>query len=187
MEAVRLATEPEDAQLVRAGLAEDLEHLRRRPLAEDQSQHEDQQDEEHDSSSDVQPSSKNEYVHLLCPPSSMVVPHANSPGARLRYPGRISQPYLDGGMLVQTDDLNRASDGLRRVHEHHRPRPVARPSKGKDRSDPAAVYECQLAEIEMDWVVPVKVRQCERELRRREEVKPFASIRYAQSTISKVR
>jgi hypothetical protein len=101
----------------------------------------------------------------------MVVPHANSPRARLRYPGRPSQPYLDGGMPVQTDDLNRASHGVRRVHEHHRPRPVTRPGKGKNRSDPAAVYEGQLAEIDMDWVVPVKVRECERELRRREEVK----------------
>src|SRR6476660_10371789 len=82
-----------------------------------------------------------------------------------------SQPYLDGGMLVQTDDLNRASNSLRRVHEHHRPRPVARPGEGKDRSDPAAVYERQLAEIDMDRVVSVKVRECERELRRGEEVK----------------
>ena len=75
-------------------------------------------------------------------------------------------------MLVQTDDLNRASHGLRRIHEHHRPRPVARPDKGKDRSDPTAVYERQLAEIEMDRVGPVKVRECECEceLRRREEI-----------------
>jgi hypothetical protein len=84
--------------------------------------------------------------------------------------------------------------------------------KGKDRSDPAAVYERQLAEIDMDRVVPVKVGERERELRRREEVKltrqtqtdervdgrnlknrrrqlPYLLLRfrYAQSTIRKVR
>jgi hypothetical protein len=92
-------------------VAAGVPRLAARPsLPEDQCKHEDQEDEEHDASSDVDPGSKNEHVHCLGGLRCTLF-HTDRRRAGMRAHGR-SHEYLDGGMLIETGDLQRSPDRL---------------------------------------------------------------------------